>query len=131
MLRLAEVRARVASVRAKLDVGDRSRGRDTLRPPASGRRRPARAREFQQQERRLIGPVEVVEHENQRPRVAGVAQEGRDAVEEAKARLLRWQHRASPEIGEAIADLRDHLSDVGRTGAHGRHQRRGVVLLYE
>ena len=44
--------------------------------------------ELEQQQRGLVGPVQVVEDEHQRPRGGGAGEEARDRVEEAEARLL-------------------------------------------
>ena len=76
--------------------------------------------ELQQQQRRLVRPVHVVEHDHQRRALGGVLEEGRDAVEEAEARLVRLELRRRREAGQPLLHLGDDLRDVGRAGPHLR-----------
>ena len=91
---------------AQLDVAI---GRDHEQP-----RRPELAgEELEQQERRLVRPVQIVEHQDQGRAPRGVAQEADHRVEEAKARLLRIEARRLGQVGEDLPDLGDHARDLG------------------
>jgi hypothetical protein len=78
---------------------------------------------LQQQERGPVRPVQVVDHQRQGLALGGVLEEGGDAVEEAKARLLGLELRGLRQTRQPLAHLGDHLGDVGRARAHLRHQR--------
>ncbi len=74
--------------------------------------------ELQQEERRLVGPVEVVQDEDDGLAVARVLEERRDGVEQAEAGLLRLQGRRLGQAGQPLPHLRHHLGDVSRTRPH-------------
>ena len=69
--------------------------------------------ELQQKERRRVGGVEIVQHEQDRPARGSRAQKLRDSVEQPKARSLRIKRR---RLGDAarkeLAQLRKDLRDV-------------------
>ena len=61
----------------------------------------------------LVGPVQVVEKQDQRPGAARAVEEARDAVEEAEAGLLRLHGIGLGEIGKAASELGNQGRDVG------------------
>jgi type II secretory pathway component PulF len=68
---------------------------------------------LQQEQAGLVGPVQVVEHDHQRLRAGGAAQEARHALEEPQpfgVALERWGLR---QVGEALADLGEQRGDLG------------------
>src|SRR4051812_17984210 len=84
--------------------------------------------EGEQQERRQVGGVEVVEQHDQR-RVAGdPAQEDRDRVEQGEARLLRLRRVAGRRRADALADLGRELRDPAGPGAQVLGEARVVAL---
>ncbi len=78
--------------------------------------------ELQEQQRGLVRPVQVVDHEGQRLHPGGVRQEGGDAVEEPEARLLGLELGGLGKPRQPLAHLGDHLGDVGRARPHLRQQ---------
>jgi len=76
--------------------------------------------EPQQEQRRFVGPVEVVEHEHERAGLRGAREEARNRVEEAKARLLRRERRRALEVTEPLGQFGDDL----------RHDRRPASELH-
>jgi hypothetical protein len=70
---------------------------------------------LQQQQGRGVGPVEIVEDQNERLRPGGTVQEGCDVIERAESRLLRSERGKHWEVRQQCADLRDELGDVGRS----------------
>jgi hypothetical protein len=89
-----------------------------------------RGQELQQQQRRVVRPVQIVEHQHQRLGAAGVLQELGDAVEETEAHLIRLERRRRRQTGETLAHVGDHLGDVGRARSHLGAQRLRVALVY-
>ena len=71
--------------------------------------------EAQQQQRWLVGPMQVVEDHDQRPRARGFAEKGRNRIEEAKPRLLgiAIDRPALAEVAETLAELGHDLGDIG------------------
>jgi hypothetical protein len=76
--------------------------------------------ELEQQQRRHVGGVQVIQDEQQRLVPAGIAQERGDAVEQAKPRLVGLDRRARRNGRLVAADLRHDLADVCGAGAHHR-----------
>ncbi len=70
--------------------------------------------ELQHRQRRLVGPMEVVEDEEERRARGGVGEEGRDAVEETKARLLRHGGRRRRDTGQPQPHLGHQVRNVRR-----------------
>jgi len=68
---------------------------------------------LEQEQRRAIRPVEVVEDEQQRARVRRVHEEGGDAVEEPVAVLLGIAGRRRLHVREPLRHLGNELRDVG------------------
>jgi len=68
----------------------------------------------QQQQRRLVGPVEVVEDRDQRGRPRRTTQERRHALEQAQAFGLALQSGGLGEIRKALTDLRRERRELGR-----------------
>ena len=73
--------------------------------------------EAQQQQRGLVGPVQVVEHDHQRARARGAGEEAGERVEEPEARLLGLHVRRLADVAEALGELGDDLGDVGGAAA--------------
>jgi hypothetical protein len=78
--------------------------------------------ESQEQQRRLVRGVQIVEHQDNRACVAGAPQEFAGGVEqpEARARLLRG--RGLRQSREQLAQLGQELSQIHSTGAELRCQ---------
>ena len=86
--------------------------------------------ELQEEERRPIGPVQVVQQEDQRPAVGRALQERRDCVEQAEPCLLRLQRRWRRQVRQPLAHLRHDLGDVGGPGTHVGAEVGGVMATY-
>src|SRR5262245_35271856 len=71
------------------------------------------SQEAEQQQRCWIGPVYVIEHDEQRAAGRGVLEEPRDAVEQAEARRVPFDPWWRGQIGQTLSDGRNHLRDVG------------------
>jgi hypothetical protein len=84
------------------------------------------AREPQQGQRRRVGPVQIVQHQQQRPAGRRRPQEPGEAVEQPEAGRLRLDRRRRRQVRQARADGRHDLGDVGGAGAHLLAQRRRV-----
>ena len=78
--------------------------------------------ELQQQQRGLVGGVQVVEHEHERLRRRGALQERGERVEEPEARALGLDGGHGRQVGQDRAQLRQQLRDVDRPGAELRAQ---------
>ena len=84
----------------------------------------------QQQQRRLGGPVEVVEHQHHRSARGGGCQHGDDRVEQRVALGVRIRTRRRGQFGQRLAE-RGHQRQQGLdapqppqpVGPHARHQR--------
>src|SRR5687768_7906913 len=70
--------------------------------------------ELQEQQRRCVRPMQVIEHEQQRLLGCRVAQEGSDAVEQAEARLLTVDAWERGQIRDRLAQFGNQLSDLRR-----------------
>ena len=77
-------------------------------------RREARRQEFQQAQRRRVGPVQVVEHQQQRGHRSRPLPEAGDRVEQAKPRLCGIDHRRRRLA--ARHTLQDLRHDFGQRG---------------
>ena len=88
------------------------------------------AQEPQQRQRRRIGPVQVIQDQQQRPARGRRPQEARQAVEQPEPRLLRFQRRRKRKIRNAVTHGGDQLSDVGRADAQVITQRGRVADLH-
>ena len=104
------------------DLGERMATRQlhvAVRPEhQDARPRELPREELEEEQRRRVRPVEVVQEHDQGLALGRVLQEVRGAVEEAEARLLRVPGDAHVEAGDHLAELREHLRDVGGAGAH-------------
>ena len=69
----------------------------------------------QQLQRRRVGPVEVLEHQDDRMDGGGVEEEGRDALHQLVARVFSGGPGRLGQVGKTLADLRDQAGDVGGT----------------
>ena len=81
--------------------------------------------EAEQEERGLVGPVEVVEHDHQWAVACGGEQQAGHGVEEAEAGLLAVGTRRRLDV-ELLGDLGDQLGDLGRPAAELPRQCDGV-----
>src|SRR3712207_3858853 len=59
-----------------------------------------------------IGPVQVVEDDEQRPALGSLTQEAGDAIEQSEPRLSRLQWLEAWQVREERAELRQDLGDV-------------------
>ena len=76
----------------------------------------------QQQQRRPVGPLDVVEHEQHRRRAGQLGQEPDDRLEQAVALGLRLVLRRRRKIGRAAPQLRDQPRELGAVLARVRPQ---------
>jgi hypothetical protein len=88
------------------------------------------AHEPQRRQRGRVGPVEVVEDQQQRPLGGGRPEEAGEAVEQPEPGRLRLHRRRCRQLRQALADGGDELGDVGRAGAHLAAERRRVAALH-
>jgi hypothetical protein len=86
--------------------------------------------ELEQEQRGLVGRVQVVEHDRERLAPRGVPQEARDRVEQAEARLLRLERLRLGKAGQPLAHLGHDLGDVGGARAHVRDELVLVPLVH-
>jgi len=84
--------------------------------------------EAQQQERRRVGPVHIVEYEDHGLMHRRAAQEGRDGIEEAEARVRRPQGGRLRQLGESLAQVGNHLRDTCGACPHDPRQRRAIAV---
>ena len=82
--------------------------------------------ELQQQQRRLVRRVQVVEHQHERLRVRDALQERGQGVEQPEARALGLGRRRRRQVGDDVAQLRQQLGEVRRPGPELRPQRGGL-----
>ena len=86
-----------------------------------------------QEQRRLVGPVQVLEDEHQRRVARGALDELGDAVQQVAALLLGRQRHRLGDVGVADAQLGHELGDLGRVLAErlaqhlGRHLARRLL----
>ena len=73
--------------------------------------------EAQQEQRGLVGPMQVVEHDHQRPGARGADEEVAERVEEPEARLLGLHVGRLADVAEPVGDLGDDLGYVGGPAA--------------
>ena len=109
-------------VAAELDVAVGAEDQQAARGELAGD-------ELEQQQRGLVGPVQVVEHEHHRAgRGRPPSEEARDRVEEPEARLLAVGALGGLDV-EPLGDLGDELGDLGGAGAElpGERDRVGVA----
>ena len=57
---------------------------------------------LEEEERRLVGGVQIVEGEDERSRLRDALEEGRDAVEQPEAGSLRFRRRRSFDVREEV-----------------------------
>jgi hypothetical protein len=72
--------------------------------------------EAEQEQRRLVGGVDVVEQQDERPAPRGGAHETADSVEHPEASRLRVADSAR-QAGQALAQLGQQLGELPRAGA--------------
>jgi hypothetical protein len=73
--------------------------------------------EPQQEKRRRIGGVQIVDDHHERVRLAACAQEGGDRVEQPETRTIGIERRSRGQPGEQLVKLGKHLGDVRRAGS--------------
>ena len=129
VLQAAEVEARAEArelAEDGLDLGPAPRPRLVMGGDHEHARLAQRAgEEGEQQQRRQVGGVQVVEEHDQRLARRRVAQEDRDGVEEGEAGLLGLEVARLGQV-EALAKLGRELGHPARAGAELRTQ--GVVV---
>ena len=81
-----------------------------------------------QQERRPVGPLEVVEHEQHRRRPRQLGQQPDDRLEQPVALGLRLVLRRRWKVGRAAAQLRDQPRQLGPVLARARTQVRQLGI---
>ena len=85
---------------------------------------------FQQQQRRFVCPVQVVEHDDEGMRPRRVAQKCGHALEQAEACLFGFEPRCHRQSRESLAHVRDHFGDVDRAGTHFRRELLGLARVH-
>ena len=70
-----------------------------------------------QQQRRLVGPVQIVEHEQDRRRGTQLGQEQRDRFEHAEPHRLRVAPARSDDTRNPVAQFRHQRAELGRAPA--------------
>ena len=83
---------------------------------------------LQQQERRLVGAVEIVEQQHQRRGARRALKVRRHGVERPKPRLLRRQHGRRLEPRKSRPQLGREREDVGGRGPEVADEARGLLL---
>ena len=73
--------------------------------------------EAEEQQRRLVGGVEVVEDDDDRAVARGIPQQSRERVEQLETGAIRVVVGELRELGEGIADLRQDLGDMRSVGS--------------
>ena len=109
----------------------RDRGREALarllgRAVGADDRQPARPRRAsqvtQQHQRRTVGPVQVVDHDQHRARVRQVAEQSDDGFEQPVALRLGVPLVGRPQLREPPTQHRDQPCELGAVLPHGRAQ---------
>ena len=122
-----------SSARRERSRARRARRRGTCRRPSTRRFGHQRGHVLDQQQRRFVGPVDVVHHEQQREARRSSGNERPDCVEEVPALLLRGQIERLGDVGEPAPQLGHHARDLGSVVAHvladdvGRHDRQRLL----
>jgi hypothetical protein len=88
-----------------------------------------RSEERQEEDRALVGPVKVVEEDDDGPAFGRPPQQCGQALEEAQARLHRIGRRRRLEGPQTLTDLRYDRREIDRRSAKHAGQRHGVVML--
>src|SRR5215468_4735138 len=73
---------------------------------------------LQQEQRRPVGPVQIVEDHHDGLALRGRLQKRRDGVEEAKSGLVRFERRRGAQVWKSALEFGNDLSYVGSAGAH-------------
>ena len=89
---------------------------------SSAAERSSGARNSRRAQRRLVGPVQIVEHEHERALLRAAAQQPGERVEEPEARLLAGEAGRGRQRRQARAQLGHELRQLGRVGAERRAQ---------
>ena len=91
-----------------------------------------------EQQRRLVSPVHIVDHQHEREPLGAAGDEVGDSVEEVAALLLGGDVERLGNVRKAPAQLRHHARHFGRGVAHvfhdhvgGHHRQRLFEHLYE
>ena len=87
--------------------------------------------ELQREHRRDVGPVQVVEHDDERSALRDRDEQAGERVEEAKARLVGVQRRRLRGRAERGRQLRQQTGDPGGAVAEAGAQRGGVLAARE
>ena len=87
--------------------------------------------ELEGQQRRGVGPVQVVEDDDERLLLGRGRQQRREGVEEAKASLVGVQLGGARGLAQRLAELGQQAGDPGRARAESGTQRREVGAARE
>ncbi|MEY4579008.1 MAG: hypothetical protein RL701_3711, partial [Pseudomonadota bacterium] len=85
--------------------------------------------EHQKTQRRLVGALEIIEHQHKGLVRCGARKKARHAVEETEACWHRPNGRGEWQIWQPLSKLGKHFCDVRRTRAEQRAQRGRVAPL--
>ena len=83
--------------------------------------------ELERQQRRRLGPVQVVEDDDKRPALGDAREQARERVEEQEARLLGVEVGGRGGQAKHAGELRHQARDRRRVVAERGAQRRGVL----
>ena len=73
---------------------------------------------FQQQQRRLVCPMQIIQHQHQWLGLGKAREKIRNRVKQSEARLFRLKGRRRLKAGQFVTYLGNDLADVGCSGAH-------------
>ena len=105
--------------RGRIDVAARADDHD----PALGE---LAGHELQEQQRRLVRRVQVVEHQHERLRDRDALQERGQGIEQPEARSLGFGPGGRRQVGDDVAQLRQQLGEVRRSRPQLPAQRAGL-----
>src|SRR5262245_62170227 len=81
---------------------------------------------LQQQQGRLVGPMQVIKNQNEGALAARILEKRRYAVKEPESCLVGLESQRRRKSGHSLSKLRYNLGDVGSPGAHRSGQCVGV-----
>ena len=74
--------------------------------------------ELQEEKRRCVRPLQIVQHENDRSPLGGALEERHDGIEEIEPRMVRLQRDGRrSEVRQQLAHLRYQLHEGGGAGS--------------
>jgi hypothetical protein len=84
--------------------------------------------ELEREQRRGVGPVQVVEHDDLRSALGDRSEQARERVEEPEARLVGVQRGRRRGHGQRLGQLRQQAHEPGRAVSEQRAQARDVLV---